>query len=319
MRGHLKANIAHRSNGSGKVKSVNPKSNLYALAQVPGSGLGNQLFVWARAANFCLENDARLLRTVFTKPHIGPLLRREKDSRLYIGLFTSVAGKEIDGPRKLWVKLTSSKIAEKEWVVADKRDASEGPRLVVFRRTSESFEPINGWHEEIGNWLRGMTKRRWLDATDAVGDICVGMHVRLGDFSGRVRHSISWYAEAVEFTHSIAGQVPITVFSDGSEDDLKDLLALPDVTLVRTGSAISDILALSRSRFLIGTGSSSFSAWAAYLGQMPALTRQGNPFSWFGLVNSQNRFIGEWDSAAPDGGLIRELDSLAKVESTTKP
>ena len=81
---------------------------------------------------------------------------------------------------------------------------------------------------------------------------------------------------------------------------------------MQTGSAISDLLALSRSKFLIGTGSSTFSAWAAYLGQMPAMTRLGNPFSWFNLKNREGRFIGEWDANRPnaDHRLTLELQRV---------
>lgn len=140
--------------------------------------------------------------------------------------------------------------------------------------------------------------------------IKVGMHVRLGDISGHQRHPISWYIDAVDFLRSIAGNVPVSVFSDGSDQELSPILQLPNMRLVRTGSAISDLLALSSCQFLIGNGCSSFSAWAAYLGQMPTFTRLGNSFSWFDLQNTQGHFIGEWDPAKPDDQLVREIKSL---------
>lgn len=283
---------------------------IYAAVVLPRAGLANQLFVWARAAKFCLGHDTRLLNPVFTKPHIGPILRGEKDFRFYIGLFRTVGAREISGLKKLWVKLVSRRMSKEHWDSISPDSSSVRPRLVVFRRTTENFNEINGCHRELGIWLHEMTHPRWLESYSEVGEILVGMHVRLGDFSGSIRHPISWYVDAVQFVHSIAGVVPVSVFSDGSDSELIELLSLPGVTVVRTGSAISDLLALSRSQFLIGTGTSTFSAWAAFLGQMPAFTRLGNSFSSFGLENTENKFVGEWDPRSPDAHLLVELSRL---------
>ena len=118
----------------------------------------------------------------------------------------------------------------------------------------------------------------------------------------------TFYHTSRSFHHTLVKPTILTISTlrlfGGGTNDKTLLVLLWDAAgmlwNMQTGSAISDLLALSRSKFLIGTGSSTFSAWAAYLGQMPAMTRLGNPFSWFNLKNREGRFIGEWDANRPN-------------------
>jgi len=59
----------------------------------------------------------------------------------------------------------------------------------------------------------------------------------------------------------------VTVFSDGTDEQLAPVLSLPGVR--RAAPAVVDLIRMSRARVLVTTGTSSFSAWAAYLGGMP--------------------------------------------------
>ena len=74
-----------------------------------------------------------------------------------------------------------------------------------------------------------------------------------------------------KWTVTRAGRdVPAQVFSDGSDEELAGLLALPAVRRMDYGSGLGDMLGLSRSRLLIASGS-TFSMWGSYLGQVPAI------------------------------------------------
>jgi len=295
---------------------------LYAQAKLPRFGLANQLFVWARAVKFCMEYDAKLLAPAFVKFKVGPILRRERDWRFYAGLFQPNPAHEIAGLKRLCVLALTPKISEESFK-QDPAAALRTSQLVVIQRQtvnapwrdgynfSENFSDINVWHATISAYLTRIVRPRWIEAAKTARPIRVAVHVRLGDLTGPQRHPLDWYVEAITFVRSIAGEVPVAVFSDGSDAELAPILRLANVRLVRTGSAISDLLALSTCEFLIATGSSSFSAWAAYLGQMPACTRLGNSFSWFDLHNAKGNFIGEWDPSRPDPHLIRAIESLA--------
>jgi hypothetical protein len=95
------------------------------------------------------------------------------------------------------------------------------------------------------------------------------------------------------------------IVSDGTPQDLAPLLALPNVELVRPGCAISDLLVASRARVLLASGSSSFSAWAAFFGGMPAASHPGQPLTEWGLaaVESGSPRL-ELDLERPDPGFL---------------
>lgn len=286
---------------------------LYAQAKLPRSGLANQLFVWARAAKFCMENNAILLKPCFSQLTLGPWLRGQKDKRTYLGLFKTDPEREVAGFKNLCVRAFAQQMGFEAWRKTQGGPVSARRRIVAFQREGEKFTEINGWSAPLADWLVRIARPEQIRLAESVGEVAVGVHVRFGDLGGAQRHPIGWYVAALRFVRSVAGQVPATLFSDGSEAELAELLALPGVTWARGGSALSDLLALSRSRFVIGSGCSSFTAWAVFLGGMPAMTRVGNPLSWFDLRNMEGRFIGEWNPDRPDDGLIRELEALAGV------
>ncbi|HYZ20873.1 MAG TPA: alpha-1,2-fucosyltransferase, partial [Rhodopila sp.] len=107
-------------------------------------------------------------------------------------------------------------------------------------------------------------------------------HIRLGDFlpgqpeqimSGRVanlRIPLSWYRRVIERLRLVCPDLPIRIFSDGREQELADILAIKGVVLRQEPSDIADLLALAQARLLIGSNS-TFSRWAAFLGDMPSI------------------------------------------------
>jgi hypothetical protein len=67
---------------------------------------------------------------------------------------------------------------------------------------------------------------------------------------------------------------------------------------------------LARSQVLIGSGGSSFSAWASFLGEMPTVSHPGQSLLWFKARLRKGQFVGELDPAAPPDHLMRQLASL---------
>ena len=108
------------------------------------------------------------------------------------------------------------------------------------------------------------------------------VHVRLGDFlavdvasvkTGTVeglRTPLSRYASVMRRLRELSPQMPIRIFSDGREDELAELLTVPGSAIQREPSDILDLLALTQARLLIGSNS-TFSRWAAFLGNMPSI------------------------------------------------
>jgi hypothetical protein len=102
---------------------------------------------------------------------------------------------------------------------------------------------------------------------------------------------------------------PVFVVSDGEPDQLRPLLALNNVTWLEGGSPISDMMALSNARILIGSMQSSFTAWASFLGQMTTFTFPG-PAEQFPVANRKGLYAGPLDPEAPPSELVRDLRRL---------
>ena len=60
------------------------------------------------------------------------------------------------------------------------------------------------------------------------------------------------------------------IFSDATDNELQDILAMSNCKRAYFGSAISDMIALSRCKVLVSSAS-TFSMWASFLGQMPTI------------------------------------------------
>jgi hypothetical protein len=105
------------------------------------------------------------------------------------------------------------------------------------------------------------------------------------------------------------------VVTDGSEADLAELLSMPNVRMLRPGCAVSDLLVLARTKILIGSGGSSFSAWASFLGHMPTITVPGQSLSWFELTHANGSYVGEFDPTHPSDVFVEQVEKLRLLQS----
>ena len=247
------------------------------FVRLGGAGLGNILFTYARAAVFARDHDCRLIWPTWFSFKLGPVLRREKDKRFYRDLFQNNEG-AIGGFRKLWLLATKKHIPEKEKLHVEKYNNC----VIEFTGFDGCFEEILYESAYVRELLIRNLKKKNRAPLDRDFNGSIGVHVRLGDF-GRVteqevkngRHDsalpIRWYAEVIKQIRSYVGKpVKAFIFSDGSDEELKELLDLPDVERISFGTSIADIIALSRFPVFVASGS-SFSMWARYLGRMSCI------------------------------------------------
>lgn len=252
------------------MKYVYPKLSSKDLIafRLGGAGLGNLLFIYGRALAFAKRHDAQMIWPTWPSVKIGPWLRREKDKRTYIGLFSNRTH-DIAGLRKAWLLLTRKKVPEGTAVVKDEE-------IVIFKKFIGSFASIRDDSQMIlEHLLTNMKDDAVLrfDFSDAVA-----IHVRLGDFKKvqvqdlkngihDSRLPIDWYCSMLEQIRMAAGRnVKAYVFSDGSDEELQQLLRMPNTERITFGNALNDIVGLSQAPLLIASGS-SFSMWARYLGR----------------------------------------------------
>jgi hypothetical protein len=299
------------------------------VAFARGAGFGNRLFPWARCRLFSRRYGVRMLAPAWTQWRVGPLLRGGVDLLSYprqillMGLFNG--DNYVAGTTRAWVAATAARVAEpphwNDWRESSvSRNTVSRNTIVCFAGYGNMFGDFLEHRKTLLHELRLDTRPRWLKVADSMA-APIAVNVRCGrDFreaaspqdyykSGALRTPIPWFVRALEFVRRAAGaQVPAVVVSDGAADELSELLSLPDVTFARPGCAISDLLVLSRGRVLIGSGGSSFSAWAAFLSGAPSLTHPGQSLQWFRLGTPGGPFVGELDPAHPPEGLEEEID-----------
>jgi hypothetical protein len=227
---------------------------------------------------------------------------------------------EVYGAHRIALLLTADRVSED--VDIDQVNRHGPDKLIVFSNGPYHFADWQQARKSIYDWLREITKSKWLEASDRYSEIPIGINVRRGkDFRdpsdtseffarGSVRIPLEWYVTALrQIRQAISQQVKAFVVSEGTEQDLQPLLQEPGVELVKSASAISDLLILAKSRVLIGAGGSSFSAWASFLSSAPTVTHPGQSFQWFKLGHSGSPFVGELDvEIGPSSELVEHLN-----------
>jgi len=115
----------------------------------------------------------------------------------------------------------------------------------------------------------------------------VAVHIRLGDFiearptelklgqlpNGNIdgmRIPLGWYRQVIRRVRDLFPELPVYVFSDGRDHELAEILSIDGVSRRREANDVDDLLALAQARLLIGSRS-TFSRWAAFLGNMPSI------------------------------------------------
>jgi hypothetical protein len=258
----------------------------FGLVRVGGSGLANCLISWARASVLADRTGGRRIAATWPSLRIGPILRREKDVRLYAGLFVPEAD-AVTGVRKLHLL---ARCKRRVFALPSDIERAEPGTLYVCdgsRIVPEYFEGLFAHRDDLRRRLLAMTRQRWKDRAAANQGADIAVHVRLGDFLSaptpgmpafNVRIPVEWYRDRIERIRAEAGRsLTVRVFSDGSDAELAPLLAMRDVERARGGNSIADILALSRSAILVSSGS-TFSMWAAFLGEGASISHPGRLF-----------------------------------------
>lgn len=281
---------------------------IYCEARLLRAGLANRLFPWARARIWSRAHNAPMLFPRWAQVPIGTLIRREQDLRTYTNLFMPGVG-DVTGLSAAYMRLMATAVPEPHRVGEAVPEARR-PQLVVFEGMRNQFAAINGWSALLKDELTAMTRPMWRERAQAIAAPFIALHVRRGDFQrtvaaaelGRTDNAITpigWFVETLRAVRGAFGEaLPAVVTSDGSDAELAELLAERQVLRVDTGSAIGDILLLSRAEVLLASGS-SFSAWASFLGQMPTLTHPGLGLTRLFGLESGGAFLGEFDPANP--------------------
>jgi hypothetical protein len=259
------------------------------VPRLPYAGLGNMLLVWARAALFAELNGLPIVQPNWNALHIGPWLRGERYKRYYGGLFTTEGHRSstrafaggIGHARHIHAEplIQPIDLHGVDYQVAGRHVFlfSEMPPWNDYFQTLKEYQPI------VKRQFMAYVKPDLLTHILACPAPQISIHIRRGDYQKPnegddfavrryVYTPLDWYIETLQAIRRVVGyDVPATVFSDGYAEALHPILAQPQVSYAQEASALSDMLTMSRSKVLIGSAHSSFSAWAAFLGQCPTV------------------------------------------------
>tara|TARA_B100001250_G_scaffold40975_1_gene32431 strand:- start:13669 stop:14520 length:852 start_codon:yes stop_codon:yes gene_type:complete len=263
--------------------------------RIGGSGLGNILFPWARAIVYAKNNNLQRIQTSWKTLKFGTIFRRERDKRMYFNLFTGRDG--VAGIRKFWLLHFSNKVK-------------------MFSGMENLFDSFIQDHDYVKSELLKIINPYYIKKVESLDGNSVAIHIRMGDFQipndetvlrdghWNYRLPLEWYKCIIKKIHKHAN-IPIYVFSDGSDQELEEILQLENCSRVYFGSAVADMLALSRFKLLISSAS-TFSMWASFLGQHSTIWFPGQMRQK--LINDRYIFEGEvdYDDELPES-IIRVL------------
>jgi len=253
---------------------MNTSHNIICHASLPNAGLGNKLFVWARAWIYAKKNKLPLVVSGWNQLQLAPILKGG-DLRLYFNYFKNV--------RQLnWAKWQIAKFNFNEIVEPDLESLADKPfsiyKFNAVPSWSDYFRDLKPYREEIRDAILDMlTNVRKIEYKKCLSPtICV--QVRLGDFRnlregenfaqvGSVRTPMEYFINLVENIRKVHGtNLPVILVSDGSPGQLKDLLKIPNVKMGPKNSKIVDILMMAKSKILVTSAGSTFGFWGGFLG-----------------------------------------------------
>jgi hypothetical protein len=297
---------------------VYPKLGRLRLGNVYlfGSGLGNSLFPWARSVVAANTFDLPMLLPVWERVTSGggwitaikTLSLQNASRRTYQGLFR----RKRSFRQRLGELLVFSRAVYVDESLLPKKIelsiSSSSPTVFVFEGIRDRFDPLWPHRSYLRDEFTKVIQPEVLASVPAGTVPRVGCHIRLGDFQrtsdstrlgqANARLPFAWYACQLQLLTSYWPNVPIEIFSDGTDEELDPILRLPNVSRANYKNAVADLVAMTRLRLLICSGS-SFSAWAAFLGNMPTIWFPGKIASQMGEFSDMTAIELEQNQSLP--------------------
>lgn len=260
---------------------IYPKFSKYELPglRLGGAGLGNLLFIYARAIVLSQNRNLRMIWPTWPSLKIGPWIRKESDKRFYNDLFKN-KGTAIDGLKKCQLLMTHRKINYID--VIDNWEVLKDDDILIYDMFEMNFRDLLEYRELIVNNILTNLGEKGEKALDFNAGQAINVHIRLGDFANNtvaldngnnnVRIPVRWYIETIRKVREVLNrEIAVNIFSDGTEKEIAPLLHLNNIQRVTFGNSIADIIALSRAPLIIASGS-SFSLWARYIGNCSSIS-----------------------------------------------
>jgi hypothetical protein len=253
------------------------------LLRLNGAGFGNCLFAYFHSVVLAEKEGRRLIAPAWRSLPINHKLRGDGSIRRYHEMVRAHPD-EVSGPAKAATLAALLPFADVQGVAPGAPAHASNRPLIVVRSTGFTFEGLHPHRDRLRRRLLEIMQRPPSQAPRWGKDQHIAMHVRLGDFdaadpaliesgeTGNLRLPIAWYGRIAERLRAVRPDLPIRLHSDGKDAELAPLLALDGVTRARSSDDINDLVAMAGASVLVGSHS-TFSRWAAFLGNMPVIWR----------------------------------------------
>lgn len=276
--------------------------NLVSAEYNRHTGLGNKLFSWSRAKIFAAQHSWLMLQYFWFSPRGAAISRGGIDFKRAlkkIWLFDNFVKdkKEIAWLEYYFRYKDNLKIIKVDNLFEAKDYADYKEVHLQFKwDKSHNFLDLQGYSKNILDNLYSLVSysdQRFI--SKYANQDFIGINVRSGnDFiepdsekDGHRKTSLQWFEEGLEKIRDKYSKLPVLIISDGGPKQLSSLLKLENVSLLDSTSAIADLLILTKAKILLGSGNSTFSAWASFLGQMATYSSKETPFEKFYInINS---------------------------------
>lgn len=263
------------------------------------TGIGSKLFAWSRAKILEQDSKAIMLQQHWISIRGAAVSRGGIDYSKVLGkiyLFNNFVNdiKEMNSLLfALQYKHQCQSIMLSNLQEARQHLNSHNKLLIFKWNTDHFFTDFELYRKIITDSIHRITRKSITRQLNFQKPF-IGINVRLGnDFieqdsmqHGYRKTSIQWFLDHISEIRKLHGNLPICVVSDGTHKQLIDFTKFDNVHLVNNNRAMEDLLLLSKAAVFMGTGSSTFSAWASFLGNMPTYTSKATPFTSFKLNNT---------------------------------
>ena len=268
------------SRAQSALQGLLPSTRRFVYADLPRSGLGNKVLVWGRALAFAHVNRIPLFVHGWVQLKLGPILRRERSARLYFGYFDDP---RVVGPLgRLLLRRAARQIREPEGLTPPADGAVTAYVFNELPHWSDTFKGLRDQRAIVRDAFNAIVHPAQRRALDRLAAPVLGVHIRQGDFRalrpdedfakvGHVRAPLAYFRSRIVALRRVCGEVPVTVFSDGRDADLAEILTMPGVRRSTAPSDLVDLLLLARSQVILAAPGSSFGALAGYLADAPLL------------------------------------------------
>ncbi|MFY7965480.1 MAG: alpha-1,2-fucosyltransferase [Chitinophagaceae bacterium] len=251
--------------------------NSIVISKLPDAGLGNKLFTWSHGLIFAKKNNLNHFSVGWTKVKIGPILRRETSLRLYRDYFKRVT--TISQLKLLFLKRTKI-IIPILYKDCTRHQQIQKNAMYTFNQVPHYSDYFLGIRENremvVKSFFNSLHKKIYQKYLVKPAPT-IGIHIRMGDFRkvaaeidfskiGQARTPLNYFIDTIRKIREVADtNLPVTIFTDGREAELKEVLELENVQLAEDDLDILQMLHLSKSQILILSAGSTFGQWAAYL------------------------------------------------------